>query len=109
MEKLVLSFTGGDGYTYCCDENLPFLYESKEKAEYDLLSKWEEWFAARTSYEKNRQLPYVFSEIKFAGLLLDMSYVSFYNEKTSKTEYDEPKVYTLEEWFNINCPLQPNA
>lgn len=104
MTKLVLHFSVGDGYTYCCDENFPFLYESKEKAEYDLLTIWEDWTKRRIAANKNRKLPYVMSDIKFAGMELDMSNFSEWDNVKEEFRYTEPRILTLEEWFEEYSP-----
>lgn len=51
--RLVISYTHGDGFTYSCDENLPFIYESAEKLYVDI----ENLIKARIAYlDKMRQL-----------------------------------------------------
>ena len=91
MEKLVLHYCAGDGFTYSCDINEPFLYESKEKAEYDLLEIWE-----KTEYK--------YSEVTFAGIKINLEYLTYYDEdklhKRKVPKYAEPTIFTLDEWFN---------
>lgn len=36
MQRLILFFVTGDGYTYSCENHVPFIYESKQKALSDL-------------------------------------------------------------------------
>jgi hypothetical protein len=38
MERLIIEYSEGDGYTYSCTNTFPLLYESKEKAISDLES-----------------------------------------------------------------------
>lgn len=97
--KLVMLYTVGDGYTYSCDIVKPLEYESKEKAEYDLLELCE-------SQMKNNPNE---SCINFAGHQLD--YLDFYYEGTcesrknpeikvqSKYVYSPPSILTIDEWF----------
>lgn len=87
MIKLVLHYTVGDDCTWSADLDLPFEYESKEKAEYDLLVAAEEGL---------RESAW---EINFEGHSIDPSYL-FYRDQKGKLTYIEPQILTLEEWFD---------
>lgn len=46
MQRLILEFTSGDGYTFSCENTLPLVYENKEQALFDLellLIEYQEW------------------------------------------------------------------
>jgi hypothetical protein len=89
MQKLVLCYNESDGCTYSCHVNEPFYYESKEKAEYDLLELWE------------KRKPY--DDIKFANISIPYDALTYYEidklHKKRVPKYREPQIYTLEEWF----------
>jgi hypothetical protein len=102
MQKLVLSYSSGDGYTYSCDNNLPFYAESKIAAELELLDMWLGWqgrVANATTFET--------SYLKFHGHELDFYDFTYRDDKTRKVEYVEPTIQTLEEWFEQNIPETP--
>jgi hypothetical protein len=96
MQKLVLSYSSGDGCTYSCDNNLPFYAESKIAAELELLEIWQDW-RQRVS---NSNGSFVTSYIKFHGHELDFGAFTYRDDKTRKVEYVEPTIQTLEEWFD---------
>lgn len=101
MEKLVLCYTvlcytTGDGYSWSADITAPFLYESKEQAEFDLELLWE-------NSDKNN----VHNDIHFAGIdisISDLSYRVFIDNKHGQLNYNTPDIYTLDDWFEIYKP-----
>ena len=100
MQKLVIQYSVGDECTFSCEENRPFLYESLEKAEYDLLCTWEEHNALHaTAYTATKG--YVSSNFEFAGMTFDLSDFS----TDGKTYNSPPEIYTLEDWFCDNAPV----
>jgi len=98
--KLVLSFSISDSFSCSSNANLPFEYESKEKAELDLLDKWEIW--AKVYY--SQKSGYVDNQIIFAGLTLDLIEFTSRNQKTKLPQYNQPQILTLEEWCEQNRP-----
>ena len=90
MERLVLTFSSGDDCTYSCDNNLPFLAESKIAAELELLDKYE------NSSDQ-------YGEFQFHGHTLNARYFSYYDSKKKKRIYIEPQILTLDEWFERYC------
>jgi hypothetical protein len=97
MQKLVLLYNRSDGYTFSVIETIPFKYESKEKAEYDFLEKWEE-------FHNNLNKSNTSCDIKFAGIDIDLHDFTIY-EKDKKTKdykpiFIEPGIFELEEWFD---------
>ena len=126
--KLVLTYQITDhcSYSYAC--NIPFDYESKEKAEYDLYEEWQRVQReelAETVYKKKNEpeqnaskekwnsycewLPKINYHIKL-GTIPDLEASSFTvwrdwgdKDKYLKSkEYDEPQILTLDEWFEKN-------
>lgn len=116
--KLVITYTVSDECTFWCEENLPFEYESKEKAEYDLICLWEKYYKDIDNYNTQRaagvlNLKYSEPDINFAGLKIPVdSLTDTIKVKRSKKretydfirKYAEPKIYTLDEWFEVNKP-----
>ena len=94
--KLVLYYTIGDGCSWSADETVPFEYESKEKAEYDLLELWEK--CAETPRDK-------YTSFEFAGRTYDAGDFSFYDEQSKKIIYNEPIILELDEWFEQFKPV----
>ena len=80
--KLVVTWSVGDGYTYCCDVVEPVEYESPEA----FLDDWEQWKLANPK-------PILYVGEGFAGTSLDASIDS-----------DSVNVYELEEWFDTFKP-----
>ena len=99
MQKLVLTFTSGDGCTYSCGNDLPFLAESKIVAELELLEMWQEW-------EKKISNPVVYGQqtcyLKFHGHELDFWDLTE-SDDNRRRSYMEPQILTLEEWFERYC------
>lgn len=90
--RLVLHFTAGDGCTYSCDVNLPFVYESAEAAIVD--------FEREVTIAHKTGRGFV-----FAGHRLDTS--DFFAYDYSKPHADAlkeaklylPEIWTIDEWF----------
>jgi hypothetical protein len=124
--KLVLTYQISDGCTYSNDLNIPFEYESKEKAEYDLYAEWERVQReelTETVYKKKNEpkqnaskekwnsywdwMPKINNTLKL-GNITDLNVNDFtkwtdWGEKYLGTkEYDEPSILTLDEWFDKN-------
>ena len=99
MEKLVLTFSSGDGHTYSCGNDLPFLAESKIAAELELLEIWQDW-QNRIS-DSNGQ--FVTCYIKFHGYELDFWNFTHYDDESKECSYSEPEILTLYEWFDKYC------
>ena len=91
MQKLILTYSVGDGYTYSCDKVLAFEYVDKDTFVFDILEKFKdyEW----KTYGKD-------------------TYSSSYHEEVevfpdvTMTKHDiehiEHNVFTLDEWFEQN-------
>ena len=96
--QLVICYSVCDGGAFFADIQRPFDYESKEKAEYDLLLAWQE------EHENCEYMP----EIEFAGMKIDLNDFTRYKEdkkhKKSVREYVEPVILTLSEWWEANKP-----
>lgn len=124
--KLVLKYeSAGDiecgSYKYV----IPFEYESKEKAEYDLLTLWEEKKQQIQEYFEHQKLrpicttctkpklkekqdkeflewvsaiPKYSSDIKFLNTEIVFEDLTIRNE-TGDESYCEPEILTLEEWW----------
>lgn len=99
MQKLVLSYSSGDGYTYSCSNDLPFYAESKIAAELELLEIWQDW-RERVS---NSNGSFVTCYIKFHGHELDFWNFTDFDDKSGKCSYIEPEIMTLDEWFERHC------
>jgi uncharacterized protein YfeS len=82
LNRFVLYFTAGDGYTYSVDKALPFHYESGEQALVDFEDK------AKFAKQVHAQT------FKFAGMLMDTC--TFFDEGV----YYAPDVLTVDEWFD---------
>lgn len=78
--KLVMSYVDGDGCTYSCDVDLPFMYESAEAALVD--------FEQAFLNAKDGRFNFVGHEF----------YVSSFREHNS-SYVQLPNFYTLDEWF----------
>lgn len=50
--RLVVSYTHGDGYTYSCDGNVPFIYESAEALLVDLEKAVSDYQSGFTYYDQ---------------------------------------------------------
>jgi len=118
--KLVLTYDISDHCTYSYPNHIPFEYESKEKAEYDLYeewqrigrelvmySKWEEKCPSTSSKQEkwkawDKMKPNVNLNIKLGTIKeLDVNDFTIYQSLSNKPrEYNEPKIMTLDEWFN---------
>lgn len=83
--KLVITYDTSDGFTYSLPTHIPFEYESKEKAEYDLICMWEQW-------QKNQQMST--SNVMLGTVDIDLWYFT-----SASKIYIEPKIRLLEEWF----------
>ncbi len=96
-----MTFTVGDGYTFWCDEVYPIEYESVEKAEYDFLMAWE---AKIKDNEFPRNPGWKTHDFTIFGREFDPSdFTCHYTEgDEDKAVYDEPKFYTLEDWWEKN-------
>jgi len=86
MEKLVLYYYQTDDCTYSADIYEPFYYESKEKAEYDLMELW------------GSGITNSWGEVEFAGIRVPREYLTNY-DINNKPKYSEPTILTLDEWF----------
>jgi len=98
MEKLVLSYSSGDGCTYSCDNNLPFYAESKIAAELELFALWEE-------VDKKLAEPEGRASAYFNFHNHELSFWDFadYDKEAGTNSYMEPEIMTLDEWFNRYC------
>lgn len=89
-----------DNSDYECNSTitLPIEYESKEKAEYDLLMLWENYIKECENYN------YLNAEVKFAGRAIYLDDFSYRIESTAthkaKIGYSGPEFYTVDEWFD---------
>ncbi len=99
--KLVMTFSVGDGYTYSSEIVYPIEYESVEKAEYDFLVAWE---AKIKDNEYPRGPEWKGHDFTIFGREFDPSdFASYITEgDKDKKVYDEPKFYTLENWWEKN-------
>ena len=97
--KLVIRYDVGDGYTWNASVVEPFEYESVEKAEYDLLEMYEKWMQARKENDR-----YIFCDVKFAGLDIDLSNLHDWSDREDKYIYNSPEIKTLEDWWESNLP-----
>ncbi len=87
--KLVLE------YFYEGDLALPIDYDSIEKAEYDLLVAWQEEFK---KIKTGNQV----CNINIFGREFNIWDFGYRNSITHEIEYDAPRFYTLEEWWEKN-------
>lgn len=105
--KLVLCYSVGDGYTYSADIVQPFEYESVFAAEYDLLIFWEKYRDGIINAQ-DEKVPYPYPNIKFAGLEIDLSDLTYYSEdklhKRQEPKYYTPEIYELNDWWEKNRP-----
>lgn len=89
--RLVLHFVSGDGFTYSCDVNMPFEYESAEQAILD--------FERDIKAARELQVAY----FVFAGHQLDVSTFYAHNYAEGETWRDAklylPEIWTIDEWF----------
>jgi hypothetical protein len=87
--RLVLHFVAGDGFTYSCDVNLPFVYESAE--------------AAIVDFEREVTAAYLNQrEFTFAGHQLNPSDFFAHNhgeESWRDAKLYLPSIWTIDEWF----------
>lgn len=81
--KLILKYCITDNYTYSCDIDIPFEYESKEKFVFDLLEKFNQQYWDEQA------------------MLEEYKTCEIFDYKFYKFDFDqlEHYVYTLEEWF----------
>jgi hypothetical protein len=85
MEKLILVFTEGDGYTYSYDKVNAFEYASKDQFVFDILEKYKDFdWSTKYSFPKEVEI--------LPGVFLG-------KYEVERIEHD---VYTLEEWFEQN-------
>lgn len=102
MEKLVLIEECGDGCSWSATNTLPFEYESKEKAEFDLLELWENYIKKR---EQNISR-YIDQNVKFGGHEINLLNFTYWKEdklhKCKIAKFMENQIFTLEEWFEQN-------
>jgi hypothetical protein len=99
--KLVIMYSIGDNYTYSCDVTTPFEYESKERAIADFSEKLLIYGEKLLIHLENQEYD-PDSKIIFAGMELDLDNFVGFDKKQSKEYYIlyfEPKIYTLEEWW----------
>ncbi len=82
MEKLILRYTEGDGFTYSCERFKAFEYVSKEEFVFDVLEKYKDFdWSTKYSFPKEVEI-------------LPGVYLGKY--EVERIEHD---VYTLEDWF----------
>ncbi len=116
--RLVIEYTEGDGYTYCCTNTHPIEYESPEQLLVDLeqacldfLAKErertescpelpahkqskEEYYAKL--FEWSEKYPFVDPEISLNGCVL------YLNNFIQGDLFVQPSIYTIDEWFAKN-------
>lgn len=93
MEKIVLCWSSGDGYTYSCENTVPILFESIEAAMH--MFEEEAW----------KGLAECRSVMFFAGHEFNPDDFFYRDSRLGIAVYDGPVFYTLEEWFDA---LQPH-
>lgn len=124
MEKLVIQYNVGDDCTYSCDVTIPLIYESKDKALFDLellieqhfkdleknnddVAKWEDRRIV-LSNKKNKEEDWLmkhFAEkpkdisdsFSFGNQTLHFSH--FYYRGDKKLEISMPTIVSVEEWY----------
>lgn len=92
----------GDGYTFSSDIVIPIEYESVEKAEYDFLAVWEDMHKAQ---EKSRTFSKMWIDPMIKIFNQGFDYYDFIKSREDhedKIEFEEPKFYTLEDWWERN-------
>jgi hypothetical protein len=82
MERLILTYTKGDGYTYSCDTVKAFEYASKDEFVFDVLEKYKDF-----DWSTEHSFP------KEVEVLPDLFLCQY------EVERIEQDVYTLEDWF----------
>lgn len=93
MEKIVICWSSGDGYTCSCENTVPLSYESIEAAMVDFEKAC--WDSLSTTEAR----------MFFAGHEFDASDFFYCDSRISNKEvYDGPAFYTLEEWWNAFQP-----
>lgn len=86
LQKIVMSYSEGDGCTYSCQNDVPFWYESTEQALVDFEN------LIKSGGE----------EFKFAGM--DFYRFTFVELSECGKEYvNLPNFYTMDEWFTARC------
>jgi hypothetical protein len=99
--KLILEYSSSNGVE-SWDHVIPFEYPSKEQAEYDLLTLWEDYQKDLNSPELSGR--FLRGDIIFAGHheinLNDFTYYSYDKlHKKDVAKYTEPSIMTVDEWF----------
>jgi hypothetical protein len=103
MEKLVIVYNKGDGYTWYSTEHIPVAYESAEALYVHLeeaIVKYlegDEWVPPVPGIE----LDFTFvAEKAQAKFLEDFGMKVFKSEHGSYISYSMPEILTLDDWFN---------
>lgn len=89
MQKLILQYNDGDGYTWSSDITSPFLYSSKDDAIIEFMILVEE---QKTTHD----------EFVFAGLKLTAEPFGYL--ENGKMVCLGVNIQTLEEWFEQELP-----
>lgn len=124
--RLVVSYSHGDGYTYSCDENLPFEYESAEALLVDITdaanllierkkAMAEAWDAHSKKFgftphagkeaeywESYTKLTEAFPQKSFSPTIVAGETTLFIEHFIDDGKFFEPTIYTVDEWFKVN-------
>ena len=98
--KLVMTYDVTDGYTYNSEIVKPFEYESLEKAYCDFIVIFEDYQKKYKEACDLQSYHYLNPDVKFAGFEIDLS--NFHQHEDGKDFWIEPRLQTLEEWFEAN-------
>ena len=100
--KLVMTYFESDGYTYSCDITKPFEYQSLEAAYIDFMLIFEEYKKKFEVFHRGETKEWVSGEVSFAGFDIDLSTFRVRRDGGTTIGWDEPKIQTIEEWFEEN-------
>ncbi len=98
MQRLMMEYSVGDGYTFSCENTLPFIYENKEKAIDDL-----ETFVLEYLVQKNKVKNDV-AALQLIGNALVVKLKKAQNNKQNSKPLDD-----LREAWAQNFQLQNEA
>jgi hypothetical protein len=88
MAQIVLEYQESDGHTYSCTNTHPIEYESTEALSVDFEKAMRKGLADQVG------------EVQFAGYGFYPQIFFYVDTSTQAMVYDEPCIWTIDEWFN---------
>lgn len=108
--RLVIEYSEGDGYTYCCTNTFPIEYESAEQLLVDIEHACAEYLRREKERQDSRpdiapgnaadfqewveKYPYIQPEMRIGNRILWLTHF------LEGDVFVPPYVYTVDEWFN---------